>query len=110
VNGVKGVRLVKAHRHMTLTALDRRLPRFLHRTQKNKAEDVQKWYEQKKFKDHGFSFYFDRTRENSSYPYIKDRYTVGEYMCALSPKLRYLCKVVFKCLFGKDRSKLLVFI
>ena len=93
-----------------LTTMDRRLPRFLRCVNKTKAEHIQKWYKQMKYQNDGFAFYYDQTRKNKSYPYPKNHYTVGEYIYALSLKLHYLYKILFRYLFRKTRSKLLIFV
>ena len=73
---VVGVRMVKAHRHLTFCCMDRRTGRSLNRTNKkggNKAKQVMEWYGRKPFEDDSFTWYFDNTRENKLMSVYRDR-------------------------------------
>jgi superfamily II DNA/RNA helicase len=83
----------------------------LTRSKKNLAASVQAWYG--KNLDHGASLYFRFTRPDPGLPNFADRWSLCEYICSMSPKLRYLCKILGEALYGTathSRGKLLVFV
>jgi len=106
----KGLRNIRVHRHISLCTFDLRLHTMLTRSKKNLAASVQVWYG--KNLDHGASLYFRFTRPDPGLPNFADRWSLCEYICSMSPKLRYLCKILGEALYGaaNSRGKLLVFV
>jgi superfamily II DNA/RNA helicase len=83
---------------------------LLTREKKTLATCVQQWYH--KNHDQGASMYFRLTRIDPGVPNFVDRWSMGDYICSMSPKLRYLCRIVGTALFGptETRGKVLIFV
>jgi superfamily II DNA/RNA helicase len=101
---------MRVHRHLSLSTFDLRLHTLLTRERKTLANSVQHWYA--KNRDQGASMYFRLTRTDPGLPNFVDRWSLCDYICSMSPKLRYLCKIIGSALFGpkETRGKLLVFV
>jgi hypothetical protein len=104
------LRNTRVHRHLNLCTFDFRLHALLTRSRKNLFAAVQTWYG--KNLDHGASLYFRYTRPDPGLPNFVDRWSLCEYICFISPKLRYLYKILGETLYGApiSREKLLIFV
>ena len=101
---------MRVHRHISLGTFDLRLHTLLTRERKTLAHNVQHWYA--KNRDQGASMYFRLTRNDPGVPNFVDRWSLCDYICSMSPKLRYLCRILASALFGppETRGKVLVFV
>jgi hypothetical protein len=98
------------HRALSLATFDLRLITLLRRAQKTLAQDVQAWYH--RYHDDGASLYFHYTRPDPSFPPFGDRWSVCAYLVGASPKMRYLCGILYDALYGEagDRGMVLIFV
>ena len=106
----KGLRNMRIHRRLGLATFDLQLETFCNRTgNKNLSRDVQSWFDA--YEDHGLTIWWNFCRPDPHLPPYIDRFSMGEYMAAKSPKLQYLCGYLAECLFaevGKHRVLLYV--
>ena len=105
-----GLRNMRVHRRLSLATFDLQLEAFCNRTgHKNLSRDVHSWYDA--YEDNGLTIWWNFSRPDPDLPPYVDRFNMGEYMAAKSPKLQYLCGYLAECLFasvGKHRVLLYV--
>jgi superfamily II DNA/RNA helicase len=101
---------MRVHRFLSLVTFDIRLAHLLTRVQNTLSATVQTWYD--RYRDHGASLYFQHTRMDPTFPLFADRWSLCQYLCAQSPKLRYLCRVLYNTVRSDapDQGKLLIFV
>ena len=107
----KGLRDGSVHRLLEVVPFDLRLFHVI-REAYGRAKDVDLWTSH--YDDRGASQYFNLVRENETYPPYATRWEMLCFIASTSPKLRYLCRILYRCMYtdvppGALADKLLIF-
>ncbi|RMZ78246.1 hypothetical protein DV737_g3998, partial [Chaetothyriales sp. CBS 132003] len=109
-----GLRDVRVHRALSVSTSDVRLYHIVSKVQAL-ADQCSTWTAE--YKDRGATYYFNTVRPDNTYMVYATRWELLGFIASSSVKLRYLCRLLYQCLYGNstdnttphEAEKLLIF-